>query len=87
LPPPEHPIVFIIGVHAAHLRLLRVHRMVHVHEHLHLQRDLLHYVLLLSHVVALMRSEEGALGAYTRSIKDTDKLQGAAVLRAGVWLG
>ena len=80
LPSFEHSIVFVEGVHASHLFLLSVHCVIHVHEDLHLQRDLLHHIFLLPHVVTLVSPEKRTLRAHTLPVKDADQLQRSSML-------
>jgi hypothetical protein len=47
--------------------------MVHVHEHFHFERDFLHDIFFLPHIMALVRAEKGALSADTLSVKNTDE--------------
>ena len=64
------------------LPLLKLQILVHVHEHIDLEGDLLEDLLLLPHIMSLVCTEQGTLGAHALFVRDTDQFEGTRMLGA-----
>jgi hypothetical protein len=82
LPLLELHVVCVIDVGVAELTALLVQGLVHLHEDLCLEFNLLHHVLLLADVMPLVGPEQRALSADSLLVLNADKLEGAPMLLA-----
>jgi hypothetical protein len=85
----KHILVLVIVSIDCQLPLLQLHILVHVHEHIDFEGDLLEDFLLLPHIMPLVSTKQGTLGAHAHLVRDTDQLEGARMLLADTkeWLG
>jgi len=72
-------VLLIVSIHSQ-LPLLQLHILVHVHEDIDFQGDLLEDLLLLPHIMPLVGTEQGTLGAHAHLVSNADQLEGARML-------
>ena len=81
LPILKNVVVLVVSLHAVHVNLLLMHGLIHIHQHLNFERDLLGHVFFLSHIVTLVLSKKCTLCAHSLFVQNTNKLQWPFMLR------